>query len=240
MHDALLTPEVWRLLCHSISRVNNSILLLQTGSAEHTSQATPAAFPLNLEAMRKSFESHGIHRSRLIFAHRGSQLGHEGLMTAAAAAAAAADVVVDFSASSVYALAAAAPVSCSAACAVFFFIFCGRYLHLLLVKCREVISFAQVLTAPLHLPSHRVAGADWTPVCLLLRACMHQFCPSNCADAECAPLTTQHSFAFRPPASLCAWPAPKTHTLFQFEFNGTIRCSSAAPLATLKTRSSPF
>jgi hypothetical protein len=110
MHDALLTPEVWHLLCHSIARVNNSILLLQTGSTKNTSRATPLEFPLDLEAMRKSFESHGIHRSRLLFVDRASQFEPAGLVMAVSAAAAA-DVVVDFSASSAYALAAAAPVS---------------------------------------------------------------------------------------------------------------------------------
>jgi hypothetical protein len=59
--------------------------------------------------MRKSFESYGIHRSRLLFVPRASHVESAGLMVAAAAAAAA-DVVVDFSASSLYALAAAAPV----------------------------------------------------------------------------------------------------------------------------------
>jgi hypothetical protein len=180
MHDALLTPEVWRLLCHSISRVNNSILLLQTGSAERTAQATPAAFPLDLEAMRKSFESYGIHRSRVVFVHRGSQLGYEGLMTAAAAAAAA-DVVVDFSASSLYALAVAAPVSCSAACAVICLYFVDVACIFLL---RTIVKFfAQVLTAPLHLPTHRVAGAGCTCVCLHLRGFVLQ-----CVSLQVSPM----------------------------------------------------
>ena len=110
LHDALLTPEVWHLLCHSISRVNNSILLLQTGSAANSFQTAPVTFPLDLDAMRASFESHGIHRSRLIFVDRPVQSEWAGML-AAAAAAAAADVVVDFSASCTYALAVAAPVS---------------------------------------------------------------------------------------------------------------------------------
>jgi predicted O-linked N-acetylglucosamine transferase (SPINDLY family) len=111
MHDALLTPEIWHMLCHSISRVNNSVLLLQTSSTEGSSPAaTPLTFPLDREAMRKSFESHGVHRERLVFVKRASFTEPAGLMEAVAAAAAA-DVVVDFSASSVFALAAAAPVS---------------------------------------------------------------------------------------------------------------------------------
>jgi hypothetical protein len=110
LHDSLLTPEVWHLLCHSISRVNNSILLLQTGSAASSFQTAPVTFPLDLDAMRASFESHGIHRSRLIFVDRPVQSERAGMLTAAAAAAAA-DVVVDFSASCAHALAVAAPVS---------------------------------------------------------------------------------------------------------------------------------
>jgi hypothetical protein len=111
MHDALLTPEVWHMLCHSISRVNNSILLLQTGSAANRFRTTKATYPLDLDAMRASFESHGIHRSRLMFVDRPAQAEQAEFLTAAAAAAAAADVVVDFSASSVYAVSVAAPVS---------------------------------------------------------------------------------------------------------------------------------
>jgi predicted O-linked N-acetylglucosamine transferase (SPINDLY family) len=108
LHDALLTPQVWDILCHSIVRVHNSILLLQTGSLETASRQTPPPYPLDLEAMRTSFESYGIHRSRLVFVPRASQLDSAGFV--AAAAAAAADVVVDFSVSSLYALAVAAPV----------------------------------------------------------------------------------------------------------------------------------
>ncbi len=68
------------------------------------------SFAIDLEAMRTSFESHGIHRSRLLFVPRPPQSDVTGVMMAVSQAAAA-DVVVDFSASSVYALAAAAPVS---------------------------------------------------------------------------------------------------------------------------------
>jgi hypothetical protein len=157
-HDALLTPQIWHLLCHSISRVNNSVLVLQTGSAASPVQTVSPAFPLDLDAMRASFESHGIHRSRLMFVQRPAQSQHAGLLMSAAAAAAA-DVVVDFSASCVYSLAAAAPVSgCTPASAQ---------------GCDP--ASCQVVTAPLDLPTHRVAGA------VLIRVpCLAPHSPQAC------------------------------------------------------------
>jgi|LauGreDrversion4_2_1035121.scaffolds.fasta_scaffold525941_2 predicted O-linked N-acetylglucosamine transferase (SPINDLY family) len=126
MQDALLTPQVWHLLCHAISRVNNSILLIQTASVPNSFQATPVSFALDLEAMRTSFESHGIHRSRLLFVPREPQSDATGVMMAVSVAAAA-DVVVDFSASSIYALAVAAPVSSCALAVVNCFEAAYRY-----------------------------------------------------------------------------------------------------------------
>jgi hypothetical protein len=73
-------------------------------------QTAPVTFPLDFDAMQASFESHGMHRSRLMFVDRPVQSEQLGLLSAVSAAVAA-DVVVDFSASSVYALAVAAPVS---------------------------------------------------------------------------------------------------------------------------------
>jgi hypothetical protein len=126
MQDALLSPQVWKLLCHAIFRVKNSILMIQTASSPNSLQATPVAFALDLEAMRTSFESHGIHRSRLLFVPRPPQSDVTGVMMAVSQAAAA-DVVVDFSASSVYALAAAAPVSSCALAEVNFLEASCRY-----------------------------------------------------------------------------------------------------------------
>jgi hypothetical protein len=79
------------------------------------------SFALDLEAMRTSFESHGIHRSRLLFVPRAPLSDETGVLMAVSAAAAA-DVVVDFSASSVYALAVAAPVSSCALPVVNYFL----------------------------------------------------------------------------------------------------------------------
>lgn len=84
------------------------------------------SFALDLEAMRTSFESHGIHRSRLLFVPREPQSDATGVMMAVSVAAAA-DVVVDFSASSIYALAVAAPVSSCALAVVNCFEAAYRY-----------------------------------------------------------------------------------------------------------------
>jgi predicted O-linked N-acetylglucosamine transferase (SPINDLY family) len=99
---------VFHILCNSISRVQNSILFLQTGSVENAENSS-ITYPLDTDELRKSFESYGIHRSRLVFFHRHSLSEVAGLMMGAAAAAAA-DVVVDFSASSLVSLSVAAPV----------------------------------------------------------------------------------------------------------------------------------
>ncbi len=102
-----------------------------------------------------------------MFVDRASQLEPAGLVMAVAAAAAA-DVVVDFSASSAYALAASAPVS-----------------HGVSSQVKHCVTLVQVVTAPLDLPSHRVAGGHCILLLLLFsRACMGVSFHRKCPDAN--------------------------------------------------------